>query len=224
MPSALTLRYYQILAGLSAGDRAGLHRYYTGLLSLVGTTTDRLGQQLDRVGLLDGPGTGSRLRDAGRFGRACRRRDRGRQKALVLNTLGIALYRAGRFEESIRRSHEAIVCRGNEGSVYDWAVLAMAHYRLGHHSEGEAGWADWQAVGATSHSRISGWNSSSACSAAKPSRSSSTIRPSRPIHSRGPRFPRFRGHEAAQPISRGWKSPNPHGGFAPIYTIVIIEK
>jgi tetratricopeptide (TPR) repeat protein len=49
-----------------------------------------------------------------------------------LNTLGAALYRAGRYDEAIRRLEEAIRVRDGVGVPADWAFLAMAHHRLGH--------------------------------------------------------------------------------------------
>jgi tetratricopeptide (TPR) repeat protein len=50
-----------------------------------------------------------------------------------LNTLGAALYRAGRFDEAIRRLEEGIQIRGGgPGDPTDWSLLAMAHHRLGH--------------------------------------------------------------------------------------------
>jgi hypothetical protein len=53
-----------------------------------------------------------------------------------LNTLGIALYRAGRFEEAIQRLEEAIQARGGgQGHPEDWPFLAMAHHRLGHRDQ-----------------------------------------------------------------------------------------
>ena len=49
-----------------------------------------------------------------------------------LNTFGAALYRAGRFEEAIRRLEKAIQARGSgHGAPIDWPFLAMAHHRLG---------------------------------------------------------------------------------------------
>jgi WD40 repeat protein/Flp pilus assembly protein TadD len=52
-----------------------------------------------------------------------------------LNTLGTALYRAGRFEASIRKLQEGIEVSDKEGTAWDWLVLAMAHQRLGHTKE-----------------------------------------------------------------------------------------
>jgi WD40 repeat protein/tetratricopeptide (TPR) repeat protein len=55
-------------------------------------------------------------------------------QANALNSLGAVLYRAGRFEEAIRRLGEAVrILKG--GLPVDWAFLAMAHDRLGHHAE-----------------------------------------------------------------------------------------
>ena len=62
-------------------------------------------------------------------------------KADYLNTLGAALYRAGRFDEAIRRLEEAIRLRGGDGLPQDWAFLAMAHHRLGHRDEARR-WLD----------------------------------------------------------------------------------
>ncbi len=52
-----------------------------------------------------------------------------------LNTLGAALYRARRFEESIRRLEESIRERGGESLPQDWVFLALAHHQLGHRAE-----------------------------------------------------------------------------------------
>ncbi len=57
------------------------------------------------------------------------------QKHLALNTLGAALYRAGRFEEAILRLQEAINSRNSADEPADWPFLAMAHHRLGHRDE-----------------------------------------------------------------------------------------
>jgi WD40 repeat protein/tetratricopeptide (TPR) repeat protein len=56
------------------------------------------------------------------------------QKHHALNSLGAALYRAGRFEEAVLRLEEGIRLRKKEERT-DWPFLAMAHNRLGHHDE-----------------------------------------------------------------------------------------
>jgi len=56
------------------------------------------------------------------------------QKPMYLNTLGAALYRAGRFQEAISRLEEGMRQSGGEG-FEDWTFLALAHHRLGHDVE-----------------------------------------------------------------------------------------
>ena len=63
------------------------------------------------------------------------------QKAALLNTLGAALYRAGRFAEAVRRLDEGIQKRKGVSIRADWVFLAMAHHRLGHHDEARR-WLD----------------------------------------------------------------------------------
>ncbi len=53
-------------------------------------------------------------------------------KGSCLNTLGAALYRAGRFEDSIRRLKEGVEARDGAEHPLDWPFQAMAHHRLGH--------------------------------------------------------------------------------------------
>ena len=58
-----------------------------------------------------------------------------RWKESSLRVLGAALYRAGRFEDAIRRFDESIRFRSGISGPKDWAFLAMAHYRLGHRDQ-----------------------------------------------------------------------------------------
>ena len=60
---------------------------------------------------------------------------RGQPEPDFLDTLGAALYRAGRFEESIRRLEENIRERGGKSLPQDWVFLALAHHQLGHRAE-----------------------------------------------------------------------------------------
>lgn len=53
-----------------------------------------------------------------------------RNRSLVLNTLGAALYRAGRPEEAVRQLLEAVDDRGKEGIAEDWLFLALVYHRL----------------------------------------------------------------------------------------------
>ena len=59
----------------------------------------------------------------------------------MLQTLGAALYRAGRFEEAVRRLDESIQTRGDGGDARGFAFLAMAHHRLGRRDEAKR-WLD----------------------------------------------------------------------------------
>jgi tetratricopeptide (TPR) repeat protein len=54
-----------------------------------------------------------------------------------LNTLGAVLYRAGRFEDAVRRLYESIGNSDNVGECADWLFLAMAHHKLGHAAEAQ---------------------------------------------------------------------------------------
>jgi tetratricopeptide (TPR) repeat protein len=55
-----------------------------------------------------------------------------------VNQLGAALYRAGRFEEAVKRLSEAteLSCHPYRTNMLQtWFFLAMAHHRLGHAAE-----------------------------------------------------------------------------------------
>jgi tetratricopeptide (TPR) repeat protein len=62
-------------------------------------------------------------------------------RGTLLNTLGAALYRAGRYDEAIRRLNEGSERRGGASTPDDWPFLAMAHHRLGHQAEARR-WLD----------------------------------------------------------------------------------
>jgi tetratricopeptide (TPR) repeat protein len=62
-------------------------------------------------------------------------------RANIMSTHGAALYRAGRFEEAIRRLEEGIQLRGGTSLTQDWLFLAMAHHRLSHRDEARR-WLD----------------------------------------------------------------------------------
>jgi WD40 repeat protein/tetratricopeptide (TPR) repeat protein len=140
-PDFLTNRRHQILALLAAGDHDGMRRTRTDMLA--------------RFRMEPDPGVGSsvawwsvfaaseepevseivRLAEVGVNGA------RASQKADLLNTLGAALYRAGRFAEAVLRLEEGIQTRNGTSVWADWAFLAMAHHRLGHHDEARR-WLD----------------------------------------------------------------------------------
>jgi WD40 repeat protein/serine/threonine protein kinase/tetratricopeptide (TPR) repeat protein len=131
-PDSLGLRHWQCYALLAAGDRIGWERAIAGLL-------DRFREPMnddDRntVAWLCalGPYTVADPEAPVRLAEAAVD-EAPRFKADYLNTLGAALYRAGRFDEAIRRLEEAIQGHeGGQGLPADWSLLAMAHHRLGH--------------------------------------------------------------------------------------------
>ena len=128
-------RYSQILLLLDQGDRAGLRQACSDLLDRYGTVTDPYSANSvawtcalvpDAVADRDAP---VRLAEAAlaAFPPA--------QKSIVMNTLGAALYRAGRFEESIHLLEEGVRKRGGESLPQDWSFLALAYHRLGRRPE-----------------------------------------------------------------------------------------
>jgi tetratricopeptide (TPR) repeat protein len=57
-----------------------------------------------------------------------------------LNTLGIAQYRAGDYRKALVSLLQSAALSEDEGrrQAEDWAFIAMAHHRLGHHREADA--------------------------------------------------------------------------------------
>jgi tetratricopeptide (TPR) repeat protein len=51
---------------------------------------------------------------------------------------GRILYRAGRYEEAVRRLDEAVEILNRTGNAWHWLFLAMAHHHLGHTDEARA--------------------------------------------------------------------------------------
>ena len=60
---------------------------------------------------------------------------------ICLNTLGAALYRAGRDQDAINTLVEAIRVHGRSGTPSDWLFLAMAHHSLGRTDDAQQ-WLD----------------------------------------------------------------------------------
>jgi WD40 repeat protein len=61
--------------------------------------------------------------------------EKGREGSDALRLLGAALYRAGRFEEAIRRLNESNQARDDAGDPKAFAFLALTHYHLSHSDE-----------------------------------------------------------------------------------------
>src|SRR5262249_10570504 len=66
----------------------------------------------------------------------------------TMNTLGVALYRAARFQDCIHKLREAIALQGRGGKAADWLFLSLALQRLGQQDEAKkwlrkaASWLD----------------------------------------------------------------------------------
>jgi hypothetical protein len=75
----------------------------------------------------------------------------------VLTTLGAALYRAGRFEEAIRRLNEGFQTRGSGSLPRGFAFLALAHHRLGHRDEAQR-WLDKLIASRATETSSSSWD------------------------------------------------------------------
>jgi WD40 repeat protein len=133
--------YAHILSLLAAGDKVRVQRACEDLLRRFGNAADPA--QANRVAWccvlasdeVSDPEVPVRLAEEALA------RGTAREKSDVLITLGAALYRAGRFEESIRRLNESIQTRGDGGIPQAFAFLALAHHRLGNHDEAKR-WLD----------------------------------------------------------------------------------
>jgi tetratricopeptide (TPR) repeat protein len=132
-PDSLGLRKWQCRALLAAGDRIGWERAIASLL-------DRFPGPMAPTDCNDvawlcslGPYPIADRESPIRLAEAAVRDATEDEKPHRLNTLGAALYRAGRYDQAIRRLEEAMRARpGGQGRADDWVFLAMAHHRLGH--------------------------------------------------------------------------------------------
>jgi len=136
VPEDSQLRVRFTLAHLCAGDRAGWRRSNIALLDRFGGTSNAMTADPIAWACVLGPeGTADpevpiRLAKA-----ALRGATETATKANYLTTLGAALYRAGRFDDAIRRLEEGIGLRGAVDVPLEWAFLAMADHRRGHRDE-----------------------------------------------------------------------------------------
>jgi WD40 repeat protein len=134
-------RHQMILALTCAGDRGGLRQESSALLGRSGDTTDPF--KAGAVAWSCVMATGQ-VADPEAIVRLAEFAWKGlpeEQKRSALNTLGAALYRAGRFREAINRLEEGVRLGRRPADPLDWPFLAMAHHRLGHRDEARR-WLD----------------------------------------------------------------------------------
>jgi WD40 repeat protein/serine/threonine protein kinase len=134
-PENLRFRCCQVLLLLNQGDRAGLRQACSDLLARYGTVTNPDTANTVAWSCVLGPDVVADPETLVRLAEAALTAFPTAQKPIVMNTLGAALYRAGRFEESIHWLEEGIRKRGGESLPQDWAFLALAHHRLDHRAE-----------------------------------------------------------------------------------------
>jgi tetratricopeptide (TPR) repeat protein len=140
-PENAEYRHHQILALLAAGDHTGLRRTRTDMLDRFRMTTDpRIANDVAWWSVM-AEGKEPNLSETVRLAELGVNGAPERGKADFLNTLGVALYRAGRFAEAVRRLEEGIQERKGVSLEADWVFLAVAHHRLGHHDEARR-WLD----------------------------------------------------------------------------------
>jgi WD40 repeat protein/serine/threonine protein kinase/tetratricopeptide (TPR) repeat protein len=137
-PDSLDLRYWQCIAHLATGDRIGWEQAIASLLDrFQGPMTADDNNLVATICVL-GPYTVADPESPVRLAKSALQGldQTNPDYPDVLNTLGAALYRAGRFDEAIRSLEDAIKARGGgKGHPTDWAFLAMASHRLGHRDE-----------------------------------------------------------------------------------------
>jgi tetratricopeptide (TPR) repeat protein len=142
-PNGLQLRHQHIVALVIPGNKAGVRRACEDLLRRFGSTTDPVQANAVAWSCVMAPDAVADFETPVRLAEAALAAHPGKGKARsdVLKTLGAVLYRAGHFEEAIRRLDESIQIRGDGGDPRAFAFLALAHHRLGRRDEAER-WLD----------------------------------------------------------------------------------
>jgi WD40 repeat protein/serine/threonine protein kinase/tetratricopeptide (TPR) repeat protein len=129
------LHQYLALVSLEAGDRAGWRRSTAAALDrFAGTINPFMAHSVARASAT-GPEATADPEVPIRLAEISVRGLDASNKPIALNTLAAAQYRAGRYDEAIRRLEEAAQARGGASRPEDWAFQAMAHHRLGHPDE-----------------------------------------------------------------------------------------
>jgi tetratricopeptide (TPR) repeat protein len=132
-PENLADRHHLILTLLAAGDHTDLCRSRTDMLDRFRMTTDhKIAIDVAWSSVM----AMSEEPDLSEMVRLAELAVNGApEDAAALNTLGAALYRAGRFAEAVRRLDGGIRKNRGQNIEAEWVFLAMAHHRLGHRNE-----------------------------------------------------------------------------------------
>ncbi len=136
----LTRNYYDpyskyAIASILAGDAAGYRDVYRRLFARVAAGKLRVRLEFLWNCLLGPDGVGDPEALVRLVEGYIKPLPDGPGKAQFTRILGAALYRAGRYQESIARIEESIRMRRGESMVRDWVFLAMSHAKLGHRAE-----------------------------------------------------------------------------------------
>ena len=156
-PEELSTRYVHVLSLRAAGDQAGLRRACADLLAHFGSATDPQTANNIAWDCVLGPDAVADPEAPVHLAEHAVHAAPPAEKAIFLNTLGAALYRAGRYEEAIRRLEEGVQMRGGESLPHDWAFLAMAHHQLGHPVQAHR-WLDRFRTDRASHDADAFWD------------------------------------------------------------------
>jgi len=135
MPDDFMLRRYLGATLLASGDRACWRRSNTALLDRFGGTINTWEADQVAWACALGPEATADPEVPVRLAESAVKGGPEFNKAKFLHTLGAALYRAGRFDEAIRRLEEGIRLRGGVSVPREWAFLAMTHHGLGHRDD-----------------------------------------------------------------------------------------
>ena len=127
-PENLPLRYCQALSAAGPGRQAGLRQACSDLLGRFGAMTDPQTANTVAWSCVLGPDAVADREAPVRLAELAVAGLPADQRPISLNTLGAALYRAGRFEESIRRLEEGIrseVARvyPRTGCFWPWLII-----------------------------------------------------------------------------------------------------
>jgi tetratricopeptide (TPR) repeat protein len=118
-----------VVAMVLAGDAAGYRRACSALV-------DRYGKEHPDTAAWYCVLAPNALADPEQIVQLAERAYKQTPTAMVRNTLGAALYRAGKWEQAVQTLDE------NKGAntAFDWLFLAMAHHRQGHADKARAFW------------------------------------------------------------------------------------